>query len=156
MTAVTAPPDAVSAPPSLADQLLTVRLKLCELWHLIAIHVSDDRSSAVPEPLIREAARYLSAHPPEEWPLAARRPGPERTAAAAAVADRFTDGQLAQRIETAKREVEYARTIFRAVADLVDPIDPAVLEAEARASLASPAGQSIAEVLAEFDLASGG
>jgi len=156
-TATTPVPESAVARPSPREQLLAIRLKLSELWHLIAIHVSDDRSTAVPESLIREAARYLSAHPPEEWSLTVRRPGPERDAALETVAgNNLSEEDFARRLNDGNREVEYARTLFRAVADLVDPIDPAVLEAEARASRAEPAGKTIAEILAEFEPANGG
>jgi hypothetical protein len=140
------PPVASSASADPADQLLAAHLKLSELWHLIAVHVSDDRSAAVPEPLLREAARYLAANPPAVWEREVRWPGPARDAAARALANGKSVGQLGAAIARAQQEIGTARSLFRAVADLVDPIDPVAIQAELTAASTDPSPKSLGEL----------
>ncbi len=145
-----------SSPPDPAERLLAAHLKLSELWHLIAVHVSDDRSAAVPDPLMREAARYLAANPPSVWELDVRWPGPARDAAARALANGRSAEQLEEQISVARREIEHARALFRSVADLVDPIDPVAVEAELTAARTNPASKSLGELLTELEHGRGG
>jgi thiazole synthase ThiGH ThiG subunit len=149
---IQAPPaSGAASPPDAAERLLAAHLKLSELWHLIAVHVSDDRSAAVPDPLMREAARYLAANAPAAWEPDVRWPGPARDSAARALANGNSAEQLETAIARAQQEIETARSLFRAVADLVDPIDPIAIQAELAAARTDPSPKSLSDLLTELE-----
>jgi hypothetical protein len=121
---------------NLVEQYHAGRAKLTELWHLIAYHMAHERSSAIPEPLFRETTHYLTSHPPE-----AVRGGGVAT----------LPRDLDRCVEADQKRIEYARGLFRAVADIVEPIDQARIMAELEESRANPVQQSLAELIDELE-----
>ena len=121
---------------NLVEQYHVGRAKLTELWHLIAYHMAHERSAAIPEPLFRETTRYLASHPPE----------PTLGGGVATL-----PADLDQCVEADRQRIEYARGLFRAVADIVEPIDEARILAELEESRANPVRQTLAELIDELE-----
>jgi hypothetical protein len=121
---------------NLVEQYHAGRAKLTELWHLIAYHMAHERSAAVPETLFRETTQYLVSHPPEP-------------AAGGGVATLPRD--LERSVEADRTRIEYARGLFRAVADIVEPIDQAKIMAELQESRDNPVQQSLSELIDELE-----
>ena len=121
---------------NLVEQYHAGRAKLTELWHLIAYHMAHERSSAIPEPLFRETTRYLISHPPE-------------AVSGGGVATLPRD--LERSVEADQKRIEYARGLFRAVADIVEPIDyEATMEALQEAH-DNPYPKSLGEVIDDLE-----
>lgn len=121
---------------NLVEQYHAGRAKLTELWHLIAYHMAHERSAAIPEPLFRETTRYLTSHPPE----------PARSGGVVTL-----PRDLDRSVEADQKRIEYARGLFRAVADIVEPIDIEATMAALQESHDNPYPKSLGEVIDDLE-----
>lgn len=121
---------------NLVEQYHAGRAKLNELWHLIAYHMAHERSAAIPEQLFRETTHYLTSHPPEP-------------ATGGGVATLPSDLDL--RVAADQKRIEYARGLFRAVADIVEPIDVEATMAALQESHDNPYPKSLGEVIDDLE-----